>query len=762
LTLARDAPQRHDCHPAFKAEGILDGSPRTVNPGTVSSVASGILCLWCSLPLVFFVALFVFFFVLFYSFYSFFFPLPPIRAIRPAPRRGRARGANESHANGRLLDHCAVRLHPHPCRRWKPAARRAARHSIGSPESHPAYKFLLRLPRPQVVRAPPLVFPPTPSPESTSYHFRASDYTRHSLSYTRRSELYRTLSELRSFQAIPATPRHFPRAISDPPELYQTLPSYIRSSRAIPDTPRAEEFLNSTSHSPSCTRHSPSYITSYIRLSPSYISPSPSYHTLQLHPNMSPGYPAYQSNSSRHSAGSFHRPPRRYTGPPSPSDSWLSKDSSIPLSTPWSTPPTSSASSLSSGRRHHRSSSTTNHPGPRRSSKHRSQPQAPAPHPEPVVIQTKGRGIRNPSPESHATTGAIIIPASSTRRHRTESRYPAYSISTRSTSRPQRDPSVARSSSRPRRDPSVARSSRHRSSSSTDTSSSNRPRPSHYNAPSKPRYDIKIIEDLSTGRKLPHHGRTRFPESLVSRDAVEELGYPFAVEESGGITVLQALDQPDIDRLVELTQEIERHPPRKEKAVSFYEKTIVHDVPPAPTPPPSNSEISTLPPTRRPRKPLTAENIHVFESFNGAPGGVRARRSSARSSANYHVPSSLHSTSYRLEPLSPPAPSAPKHPGKTLELDFAPRLPGTKTHEEKVKRAEEKAAKARAVAGKKAERARTTGRKSDEVDAVKARERAEKLQEKVLDKMSEKDEKKIRGTVRVGRNRNGEIVIIKS
>jgi hypothetical protein len=66
------------------------------------------------------------------------------------------------------------------------------------------------------------------------------------------------------------------------------------------------------------------------------------------------------------------------------------------------------------------------------------------------------------------------------------------------------------------------------------------------------------------------------------------------------------------------------------------------------------------------------------------------------------------------------------------------------------------------VAEKKAERARITGRRGDEVDAVKARERAEKLQERVLDKMSEKDEKKIRGTVRVGRNRNGEVVIIKS
>jgi hypothetical protein len=264
---------------------------------------------------------------------------------------------------------------------------------------------------------------------------------------------------------------------------------------------------------------------------------------------MSPGYPAYQSNSSRLSAGSLPRPPRKYTGPPSPSDSWLSKDSPpVPLNTPWSTPPTSSASSHSSGRRRHRSSSTADHPGPRRSSKHRSRPQAPS-HPEPVVIQTKGPGIRNPSPESQArgaTTGAIIVPASSTRRHRPESRYAAYSTSTRSTSRPRRDSSVPKSSSR------------YRSSSSTDRSSSNRPRSIHYNAPSKPLYNVKIVEDLSTGREFPRHGRTRFPKNLVSRDAVEELGYPFTVEESGGITILQALGQPDIDRLVELTQEIER------------------------------------------------------------------------------------------------------------------------------------------------------------------------------------------------------------
>lgn len=53
-------------------------------------------------------------------------------------------------------------------------------------------------------------------------------------------------------------------------------------------------------------------------------------------------------------------------------------------------------------------------------------------------------------------------------------------------------------------------------------------------------------------------GRTRFPRKLVNKEAVEELGLPWSEEHDGAIVVLQALDRTEIDRLVDLTKEIQR------------------------------------------------------------------------------------------------------------------------------------------------------------------------------------------------------------
>lgn len=67
--------------------------------------------------------------------------------------------------------------------------------------------------------------------------------------------------------------------------------------------------------------------------------------------------------------------------------------------------------------------------------------------------------------------------------------------------------------------------------------------------------------DAESGDPSPdvgRRGRTRFPRRLVNKEAVEELGLPWSEEHDGAIVVLRALDRTEIDRLVDLTIEIQR------------------------------------------------------------------------------------------------------------------------------------------------------------------------------------------------------------
>lgn len=60
------------------------------------------------------------------------------------------------------------------------------------------------------------------------------------------------------------------------------------------------------------------------------------------------------------------------------------------------------------------------------------------------------------------------------------------------------------------------------------------------------------------GSDVGRRGRTRFPRKLVNREAVEEMGLPWTEEHDGAIIVLRALDRTEIERLVDLTEEIRR------------------------------------------------------------------------------------------------------------------------------------------------------------------------------------------------------------
>lgn len=200
----------------------------------------------------------------------------------------------------------------------------------------------------------------------------------------------------------------------------------------------------------------------------------------------------------------------------------------------------------------------------------------------------------------------------------------------------------------------------------------------------------------------------------MSREAAEELKLPYALEADGAVTVLQALRQPDIDALVALTEELRHHHrhhhrrshSRGEKAVSFYEKTVVHEVPPTPT--------------------------HAPRPVVMVPGGKQ------RYASSY-----LADSPPKFEPLSPPGPSTPRPQTKTLEFNV---MPGTKTPEQKIAKAEAKAAKAE-------NRFVARGHEEDRIEALKARRKVEELRRKM-------DGRRSLG-VKVGRNQRGEVVIVK-
>jgi len=107
-----------------------------------------------------------------------------------------------------------------------------------------------------------------------------------------------------------------------------------------------------------------------------------------------------------------------------------------------------------------------------------------------------------------------------------------------------------------------------------------------------------------------------------------------------------------------------------------------------------------------------------------------------------------------------------------LRLEAAPsHRASSKTPEEKIVKAEEKAVKAARIAEKKELRAHTTGRAVDAEDAWKARTRADELKKKLVELERKESLKYVKGDVkrrpekekrvRVGRNHKGEIIMIK-
>lgn len=254
-------------------------------------------------------------------------------------------------------------------------------------------------------------------------------------------------------------------------------------------------------------------------------------------------------------------------------------------------------------------------------------------------------------------------------------------------------------------------------------------------------------EQFEHGSDFPRRGRTRIPEKLVCVGAVQEMNYSYSVE-GEHIVVHRALGRPDIERLVEISEEIRRGggPRSSPKAVSFYENTIVHDV--APELPPSTA--------------LTLYDEQQMVQAIPVPP----------------PPSSISQEQLmmaRYEPLMPPGPGTPV-PGTVKRLEIStPAIPVPgKSREEKLARAEEKAIRAAEIAVMKEERAMITGTAKDEREAWKARNKAEELIAKVEErerkerlKYAEKassrrypGETVVAGR-RVARNHKGEVVIIK-
>jgi hypothetical protein len=156
----------------------------------------------------------------------------------------------------------------------------------------------------------------------------------------------------------------------------------------------------------------------------------------------------------------------------------------------------------------------------------------------------------------------------------------------------------------------------------------------------------------------------------VSKAAAKQLHYPFTTStDHGGITISTALTQAQIDELTQLTKDI-RHSRQKhgeihqhrhsehhhhrsnstsskdheKKAVKFYEKTIVHEVPVAPSPPPSEYH---------------GERDRRGERVVLVPASTRHHYTREKRT---YIPSLP-----RFEPLSPPGPSTPKPSSSSVE-----------------------------------------------------------------------------------------------
>ncbi|KAF8539332.1 hypothetical protein BDD12DRAFT_838767 [Trichophaea hybrida] len=345
--------------------------------------------------------------------------------------------------------------------------------------------------------------------------------------------------------------------------------------------------------------------------------------------------PIYVTENPRHSSSSIRGGDVRH---PSSSLCVEHDDNSLPLNTPWFTPPSSSASSAPR-RRSRRSSSVHEH----------------SPSLGPLIVQQPHHHHHHShSPERHHTTSKTLIVPGSSRHH------------------------------------------------------------THYHNRTSRYYDaVTRTTKQESGDSFPQHGRTRFPRKLVCREAVEEQKLPYTLEADGAVTVLQALEQPVINALVARTEQLKhnpRHSPRGgAKAVSFYEKTVVHEVP-----------NGTTPHTSQHSRPVVM-----------VPGGKTKRYES----------SYLADSPPKFEPLSPPGPSTPRGI-KTLELGM---VSGTKM--------EQKIAKQEAKVLRAEERFAARGREEDRIEAVMARGKLEELRRKW-------DTRRAVG-VKVGRNQRGEVVIVK-
>lgn len=230
-------------------------------------------------------------------------------------------------------------------------------------------------------------------------------------------------------------------------------------------------------------------------------------------------------NPYRNSTGGLNLPPSPPrtqiivpVRPPSPADSNCSScdDSSLPLNTPWSGTPTSSQQQLQTERictRTTRRRLSTHSEG--RSGHFERHSGHSEGRPASLVIRQgqhiSGGPLSAPPRErqmyhSDRSSRTLIVPASSSERHR-------------------------------------------RSASTTSRGSY-----------SKYHHGIEHFdEDFNDGSsEVRRRGRTRFPRKLVSREAVEELGLPWTEEHDGAVVVLRALDRSEIERLVDLTEEIRR------------------------------------------------------------------------------------------------------------------------------------------------------------------------------------------------------------
>lgn len=275
--------------------------------------------------------------------------------------------------------------------------------------------------------------------------------------------------------------------------------------------------------------------------------------------------------------------------------------------------------------------------------------------------------------------------------------------------------------------------------------------------------DDGLTKEYHRGNDFPRRGRTKIPLRLVCAEAIAESDYSYSIE-GEHIIVNRALGRPDIEKLVEMSEEFKRTGKRylrnlsgmltdgcegrirSQKAVSFYEQTIVHDV--APESPPASALA------------FYDHDQHI------PPADIIPPPPSSISEQQLMVA--------RYEPLMPPGPGTPV-PGTVKRLEIstpAIPIPG-KSPEEKLARAEEKAFRAAEIADMKAEKALMTGSARDEIEAIKARNKAEELMLKVEErerkerlKYEEKARRrysgeKIIGGRRVTRNSKGEVVIIK-